>query len=254
MAQRLQGVPIVKGKDRYEAGMFSLQEVSGHKPGSGGMHDGDATRRAQPTVLFLLDDGFQHWRLYRDRDIVLIDAGDPFGNGRLLPKGRLREPLSALARADVIVLTKAGMDPAAEPDALIQKIRRYNDHAPVHASAHAPVCVMSPSGKKKPVAWLRGKRVFGFCGLGNPESFRKTLMASGSELGGFRVFRDHYQYRAEDIAALAAEARSSGSSWIVTTAKDMVRLGSLDLPENILIIEIEFSADRSFYEDVFAPG
>jgi tetraacyldisaccharide 4'-kinase len=93
MAERLKGVPIIKGSDRYEAGMFALQSL-------------DPQLSTLGSRLFILDDGFQHWKLSRDKDILLIDSGNPFGNRALLPLGKLREPLSAIERADIVVLTK----------------------------------------------------------------------------------------------------------------------------------------------------
>src|SRR3990172_6618152 len=96
MAERLSGIPIVKGGNRYEAGMFAVKELFGQSPQ---LPDG---------LLFLLDDGFQHRGLYRNKDVVLIDAGNPFGGGRLLPFGGFTEPITAIAHSNVLVLTKTG--------------------------------------------------------------------------------------------------------------------------------------------------
>lgn len=236
MAERLTGVPIVKGSDRYRAGLFALQYVSPEP----------STLKSQH--LFILDDGFQHWNLYRDRDILLIDSRNPFGNRKLFPAGRLREPLTSLERADVIMITKA----EREDPGLIAEIRRYNNCAPVFFSEHRVVAMRSGSGEMRPLDFLRGRKVFCFCGLADPESFRNTVAALGAEVAGMKSHRDHHRYCQQDLAEIVRECRSAGASWILTTDKDRVKLRNLDLPANILIIEIAFSAGQPFFESVFA--
>ena len=242
MAEKLKGVPVVKGSDRYESGKFALGELGNTAAGEG-------------PLLFILDDGFQHFRLARDKDIVLIDAGNPFGNGMLLPFGRLREPLKSLMRADVIVLTK--MEKTAhkrsrEPDDVIGELRKYNREAPVFLAAHTPVSMRLASGERRPLDLVSGKRLFAFCGLGNPGSFKRTIQSLGAELAGYNTYRDHYRYEQPDITRIKKEAGRCGAEWIVTTEKDIIKLSHLDLPENILIIEVEFSVEGDFYDQVFS--
>lgn len=242
MARRLSGVMIVKGPDRYTSGIFALDSIRRNTPAPG------------PGTLFLLDDGFQHFRLYRDMDIVLIDAEDPFGSNRLLPFGRLREPLPALERAQIIVITKSGMKmdgrgPGIEQT--INKVREYNTRAHLFIADHLPVSVADRDSNEHPVSILSGKKVFGFCGIGNPASFSKTLRDTGAAVTGFRHFRDHHRYTKADLTLLAQEAAALQCEWIVTTEKDIIKIEHLDLPENILIIKIEFSIDSSFYDRVF---
>ncbi|MDP2156152.1 MAG: tetraacyldisaccharide 4'-kinase [Nitrospirota bacterium] len=253
MAERLTGVPIVKGSDRYEAGRFALKEfniqssmfsVTGNREAG----SSQAPNPQPPIPIFILDDGFQHWKLYRERDIVLIDARNPFGSRKLFPLGRLREPLTALNRADVIMITKA----KREDPGLIAEIRWYNKRSPIFFSDHRIVAVKSGSGEKKQPDCLQGRKVFCFCGLADPESFRNTVTGSGAEIAGMKAYRDHHRYCQQDLAEIVKECRSSGASWIVTTDKDMVKLRNLDLPENILIIEIGFIAGRPFFDSVFA--
>jgi tetraacyldisaccharide 4'-kinase len=241
MAERLRGVLIVKGPDRFEAGMFALKAWEGKEVLSPSI-----LRR----VVYILDDGFQHWQLYRDRDIVLIDAGNPFGNRKLLPSGRLREPLSGLKRADVIAVTKS----AREDSGLVTEIRKFNRHAPIFFPVHRAVSVTLPSGEKKPPAWLHGRKVFCFCGLADPVSFRNTVSAAGAEVSGMKMFPDHHFYAQKDIAVIAQECSGSGAEWAITSEKDMAKIRALDLPENILIIEIAFTVDRPFFDSVFADG
>lgn len=247
MAERLTEVPIVKGSDRYEAGMFAIEAGNGQEPGKEDQAISLSSSADSPTV-FILDDGFQHWKLFRDRDIVLIDSRNPFGNRKLFPAGRLREPLTALNRADVIMITKAEREDAG----LAAEIRKYNKHAPIFFSVHRVVAVRSGSGEKKSPDCLRGMKVFCFCGLADPESFGNSVAASGAEVAGMKAYRDHHLYCQQDVAEIVKECGSSGASWIITTEKDFVKLRNLDLPENILIIEITFIADRPFFESVFA--
>jgi tetraacyldisaccharide 4'-kinase len=251
MAERLRGVPIVKGPDRHASGMFALQALDrGQREGSNDSHADQ--RNTMPSahcpVLFILDDGFQHWQLHRDKDVVLIDAGNPFGNRRLLPSGRLREPLRELKRADIIAITKADR----EDSGLIAEIRKYNAHAPVFFSGHRVVSLSFPSGEKQPPSWLRGKHVFCFCGLADPRSFRGTVAAAGADIAGMKIYPDHYPYTQQDIAAIIRECDRSGAGWVVTTGKDMAKMRDLDLPGNIIIIEIAFTAAQPFFDSVFA--
>jgi tetraacyldisaccharide 4'-kinase len=262
MAGRLKGIPIVKGSNRYESGIFAINELRNHQPSS--------------PFLFILDDGFQHWRLRRDKDIALIDAHNPFGNRRLLPFGRLREPLSSLARADVIVLTKprrtersenpyksphppfskGGQDGITDMQEsrinnIVQEIRKYNSRSPVFFAGHTPVSCRLQSGERKPLSWVSGRKSFGFCALGSPESFQRTLKSIGIEIAGFKTFRDHYRYRQTDMQRIKEEAERCGAEWIVTTEKDIIKTRNLNMPGKILIIEIEFSIGIDFYNEVF---
>jgi len=265
MAERLRGVPIVKGPDRFEAGMFALRawgmgrgarskelQKMGERQGAGSIDKNADQRNTMPhapcPMLFILDDGFQHWQLYRDRDIVLIDAGNPFGNRKLLPSGRLREPLTGLQRADVIAVTKSGR----EDSGLVAEIRKFNQHAPIFFPEHRAVSITLLSGEKKPPAWLHNRKVFCFCGLADPVSFRNTVSAAGAEVSGMKMYPDHHSYAQKDIAEIAQECSGSGAEWAITTGKDMAKIRDLDLPGNILIIEIAFTAGQPFFDSAFA--
>lgn len=243
MAETLKGVPVVKGADRYESGLFALQHL--------------ASNRSSPAAqyLFILDDGFQHWKLHRDKDVLLIDSGDPFGRRSLLPLGKLREPLTAMRRADIIVLTKCSVAPGMQRKGLvglIAEIKKYNRDAPVFTSSHTLVDARLHSGDIISPDRLRGRKVFGFCALGSPSSFGISLSGTGAVITGLRSFRDHHRYSRDDMARVIREAEQSGAEWIATTDKDMIKIRDLDLPGNILIIGIEFTADHGFYETVFA--
>lgn len=243
MAEKLKGIPIVKGSNRYESGMFTIKQL------------GTWNLELGTQLLFILDDGFQHWGLFRDKDIVLVDSNYKFGNWRLLPSGRLREPVSSLKRADIIVITKNEKSedkPKPEKSDLIKEIKQYNAEFPIFFAEHKPVSIRLLSGEGKPLSWVSGKKLFGFCALGSPESFRKTVQSTGAELTGFKGFRDHYRYRSGDMLKIKQEAEKSGAEWIVTTEKDIIKTRDIDLQKNILIIEIEFSVAEDFFEKVFS--
>lgn len=239
MAEKLKGVPVVKCADRYEGGMFAVRQLKSRIANH-------ASR-----LLFILDDGFQHWRLHRDKDILLIDAENPFGNRRLLPAGRLREPLEEIARAEGIIITRSDEQREESLQALEHEIRRHNSTAPIYRAVHVPTALEKHSGEILPAGAARGRKFFGFCAIGNPESFRKTIVTAGGRVEGLRYFRDHATYSQEDIERVGREAREAGADWIVTTEKDIIKLKNLDLPENIYILKIAFSVRGSFFEDVF---
>jgi tetraacyldisaccharide 4'-kinase len=243
MAEKLEDVPVVKGKNRYEAGMFALSSLPS----------------ALIPDLFVLDDGFQHWHLFRDKDVLLVDGINPFGNGRLLPIGSLREPVNATARADIIVITKTGKGLRNPGDmnrkgqeSLVGELRKYNTDAPIFFADHRPSVFTAASGDTFPLEWAKNRQIFGFCGIARPESFRETLLSAGADLKGFRGFRDHHRYTESDIGAIIKNAARCGAGWIVTTEKDIMRLRGMDLPENLVALGIDFNVDEKFYDEVFS--
>lgn len=252
MAEALRGVPIVKGNDRHEAGMYAIERLELER------------KNAEMRNLFILDDGFQHWALYRDVDILLIDGTNPFGNGKLFPMGVLREPLSAIARADVIVISRTDGKMHRSPledrevprssgeqlERLVQTVRRYSS-APLFSARHEPVEFVTPSGRAVPLVDAERKRIFGFCGIGNPRSFRDILHRIGGEVTGFIAYRDHYRYGEAELRQISQSAMKSGAEWIVTTEKDIMRLKRFPLPDNLLALRIEFRIDGAFYDAVF---
>ena len=205
MASKLQGIPVLKGANRYDAGIYS----------------GTLARQSNtaPPGLFILDDGFQHWRLKRDLDILLLSATDPFYLEKLIPVGSLREPPSAMKRADIIVVSKT-MD---IPETFEKEIRKYNPHAPIYPAWYEAGRVAAQgSGDSYPAEWLRGKEVFAFAGIGEPYSFRQSLEEAGAVIKGFMEFRDHHMFSESDINRIKKKAKGA---WIITTEKDIMRLG-----------------------------
>jgi tetraacyldisaccharide 4'-kinase len=205
-------------------------------------------KRVRPDI-FVLDDGFQHWRLHRDVDVLLIDALDPFGGGRLVPEGRLREPLDSLSRADVFVITR--WDPCIRTDAIESVLHARNHHAPVFRSRVVPRrWVDADSGAAFALADRKFTSVAAFCGLANPAAFWKTLDAVGAAVPVKWGFSDHHVYIASELRNLAARAAAAGAEALVTTEKDAMNLPAIccDLPVYYLEIEIEIDDGARFLD------
>ncbi len=226
LCRRETGVPIGVGANRYEAGK-ELLAVD---------HAG----------LLVLDDGFQHVQLERDFDLVLIDASNPFGGGYALPLGRLREPLESLARADAFILTRA--DEAPNTKGIESVLRRYNATAPVFRAHTVPRCWAGSGGATIGARELRAARTVAFCGLANPESFRRSLRREGIEPLDWHAYDDHHRYTPSEIRRLARHAADLGADILLTTAKDAVNLDA-DYPSiigsvKLYWLEIDIAIDR----------
>ena len=185
---------------------------------------------AEPHDVAILDDGFQHIRLRRDLDIVAVDATRPFGFGHCLPRGLLREPVSALGRAQAVVITRSDQ---VGPGVLSQIEARVRRHLPpvglvLHGS-HRPTGLLMLDGKGRSVESLKGRRCFAFCGLANPGAFYRTLADLGADLAATRDFADHHAYSRQDIAEMVSAATEAGAEWIVTTTKDFAKVASDEL-------------------------
>ncbi len=223
MANMLKNVPIVVCADRYAAGMKAVSEF-----------DAD---------VIVMDDGFQHRKLYRDVDFVLLDASRDSHSLRMFPRGTLREGFDALKRASLIGLTRSDQSPYTE--AWRGVVERY---APGCALVDirfevAGVVADCGRGEMQPAEWLAHRPVYAFCGLGNPDSFFDSLLSRQADIRGRKAFIDHHQYTGEDLKRMAMEARANGAECLVTTDKDAVKIleiSSIDLPIFVLRIEAQF--------------
>ena len=177
--------------------------------------------RFPETEILLLDDGFQHARLPRDVDIVLIDALDPFGRDEVVPAGRLREPLTALRRADLFVVTRCESDLRFE--AISGRLRRYNPEAPVFRS-RLSLYRWRDLRTGAALEELPENKVAAFCGLGNPQTFWNTLQLLGVDIVFRWTFDDHHTYKPVELRRLAEQARQNGAKMLVTTEKDLINL------------------------------
>lgn len=215
-ADRHPSVPVVVGADRHRAGTVAIG-------------------RFHPDIA-VLDDGFQHIRLKRDLNIVLIDAVDPFGSGTLFPAGILREPLTALRRADIALITKA--DKAVNIIKLKETIAQFTG-APIFSARYSPRDLMNvATGETQPLDLLAGRPVFAFAGIARPDSFISLLQTLGADISGTAVFPDHYSYTRSDLADLVRKADEGNSALLVTTEKDGVRLKDM-APEGVFAVRID---------------
>lgn len=203
LARKLPGVPVIASRKRFLAGMFAWKNFG--------------------TNFFLLDDGFQHLALKRDLDLVLIDAKVPFGNGRLLPQGPLREPIGELVRADGILLTRF-VSPSANRRTLGFLSARFPE-IPVYKAAHVPDKIVFPlANQVQEPGFLRGKRVLGFAGIARPDAFKESLLGLGADVVFFKGYPDHYRFKLDEIQALIHMKDKLGGQYLITSEKDWVRV------------------------------
>lgn len=204
LARQIAGVPIVVSR-RRTAGVALAIERCGAR-------------------CIVLDDGFQHLAIHRDLDLILFDARNPAGNGRLLPSGPLREPLSALRRAHAAILTRADRATPDRETLARSIIARHAGDIPVFTSRAAPRDLLAQDDTPLPLEALRGTRVVAFAGIARPGIFFEDLKALGATIVSGLRFSDHHRYSAHDRARIAEAAISGSASLIVTTEKDVARL------------------------------
>lgn len=231
LADALPDVPHIQNRDRVAAAKTAIQDF-------------------HPRLL-LLDDGFQHRRLARDLDIVLLDALEPFGFEHVFPRGTLREPLTGLRRAHVVCLSRADAIPGPQREALQIRVADLAPQAAWCELAHTASKLDNSRGESQPLETLANRRVAAFCGIGNPGGFRHTLMATGCELVAWREFPDHYAFTPGDQMALNQMALESKSDVIVCTQKDLVKLRTHQLgsvPLWAVSIEIQFLRGQAALE------
>lgn len=205
LEEMLPDVPHVQQADRVAAAKMAVEEFE--------------------CQCVIMDDGFQHRRLARDLDVVLIDALEPFGYGYLFPRGLLREPLSNLRRAEFVVLSRADQIPSAELDRIKEQVRRRAPAAKCIEVRHAPEGLLKHGDDRLRPVQFAGERIAAFCAIGNPKGFAKTLHDCGAHVVSFREFPDHHVFQADEIRELAAWGRSSGATMLVCTHKDLVKIG-----------------------------
>lgn len=204
LEQLLPDVPHLLNPDRVAAAMTAIEEFE--------------------CQLLILDDAFQHRRIHRDLDLVLIDSLEPFGFGHLLPRGLLREPPSSLQRAHVVALTRCDLAEPAEKQRILDTVTKFAPDAVIVELAHRPKYWLAWPDRQMPLESLAGVRVAAFCGIGNPDGFRGTLQKLDCNVVGFRAFADHYPYGRTDLESLAEWARRLRAEAIVCTQKDLVKI------------------------------
>jgi tetraacyldisaccharide 4'-kinase len=225
LARACGGVPVIVNPDRVA---------------------GATTAIAQGARVLVLDDGFQHRRLARDLDIVAIDATLPFGYGRLLPAGLLREPMTGLSRAQAVVITRSDL---VRPDQLAEierTLRQVNPSLVIARAIHAPTLVPLSNNQHMSLADLAGRRVYAFCGIGNPKAFFEILTRLGADLVGSMAFDDHHACTQVDIQGIGQEAEAAKADLILTTEKNWLSLEPAlfdgKVPVGYLEIQMELTA------------
>ncbi len=222
------GVCVVVDRDRVHAGTYAIKNFGAD--------------------VIILDDGMQYLPLRGSLNLLLVDKTNPFGNGNLLPRGILREPIRHLSRGDFIFLTKSDGVPAPE---LIAKIRENNPKAEIIECTHEPkrLCPVF-DGENMELSELAGKRVATFSGIATPEKFEEFIRRYGAKISYNRRFLDHHSFTSEDIAEVFDGATAAKAELIVTTEKDMVRLArdlKPPIPLYYLRLEIEILSDKETF-------
>jgi tetraacyldisaccharide 4'-kinase len=226
------GVPHLQGPDRAASAQRACREHGSR--------------------VLILDDGFQHRRLSRTLDIVLVDALNPWGYGRLLPRGLLREPMSSLRRADLIVITRADQCTAEQKQQIVARIKAYRPGKPCVEAAFRPVHFVNTVGEVQPLDALQGVRAVAFCGIANPDGFVKTLTDLRLDVVAQRRFPDHHHYTADDLASLQRLGTHHSAAAFVATQKDLVKIDAPDLdgrPVYALQIGTQILTGREQLED-----
>ncbi len=209
LEENLPDVPHLQGRDRVALAETAVEELE--------------------SEVAVLDDGFQHRRLHRDLDIVLLDATRPIDREYLFPRGTLREPVASLHRAGAIVLTRCDQVEATEVVRQREWLQRFPE-IPIATTTHSPLELVGSDGHSASLEDLRGRPIGGFCGIGNPTAFRRTLEDLGGKVVEFRTFDDHHAYTRADVDDLARWAEKlPADAVIATTQKDFVKLRIPDL-------------------------
>lgn len=235
LARNLPGVIVLVDKNRVKAGAYAIKKFG--------------------CDTLVLDDGFQYLPLKGRLNLLLVDKTNPFGNGHLLPRGILREPIKHLKRASYVFLTKSNgqRDPELE-----RLITQHNPDVDIIECAHRPqylqrfgACAQVAT-EREPLSFLKGRRVFAFSGIATPESFEKFLRDLGANLVGRERFLDHYRFDEEDISELFVMAQRKGAECLVTTEKDAVRIREnlpCPLPLYYLRLEIEILRGAADFDE-----
>ncbi len=236
LRENLKDVPTLLGRDRVQNAKKAIKD-----------HDVDC---------LILDDGFQHLSIKRDLDIVVIDSLNPFAEEVLIPRGTLREPLKNLSRADLFVLSHCSLNDEDTLKSIYEKLNHINADIPVCESIHKPVNIESiKDNSLLEPEWLKGKKIYGLCAIGNPESFASTLRELGADVIRLRVFHDHHSYTQVELDGVITEAKTLGTDAIVVTQKDVVKIRNKNINDaNILSLKVELQITKGmeFFDEAMA--
>ena len=230
LASNLKDVIVLVDKDRVKSGRYAIEKFG--------------------CDTLLLDDGFQYWKLAgRRRDIVLIDCQLPFGNGHMLPRGILREPVAHLSRASTIFITKSDGKTAA----LRARIAKHNPGAAIIECIHSPLYFEDVfTGERHGLEYLLQKKVASFSGIAQPESFEQSLVQLGAELVYAKRFADHHRFTQQEVLNAINRSKKRQAQVILTTQKDAVRFPKIDrrdLPILFMRVEIKILSGAKDFHD-----
>ena len=241
MAKTLPGIPVVIGKERAITGNFAVDKLEAQ--------------------VIIMDDGYQHWQLYRDLDVVLVDTLNMFGNGSLLPRGTLREPLKNLDRAGLFLLTKSDQSSSISRDTLCDTLHKYNPQAPIIESMHRPCNYVEIADwykgiktQRLPLEELKGQSVMVFSAIGNPSSFEQTLTKEGLNILEAIRYPDHHDYGMVEMQYIMDRAVNKKVKALVTTAKDAVKIPTefiyfeREVPLYVLNMEIQITSGQEEFQ------
>lgn len=247
MAKTLPGIPVVIGKDREVTGQYAVDKLGAQ--------------------VIIMDDGYQHWQLKRDLDIVLVDTLSCFGNGSVLPRGTLREPLEDLDRASMILLTKTDQSSLLSRTQLCDVINHYNQHAPVIGSIHHPLNFVEIADwykdihvNVKDLSELKGQKVMVFSAIGNPSSFEQTLASCGLDILEAIRYPDHHDYGMLEMQYISERAKELKAVALITTGKDAVKIPTefiyfnRDIPLFILNMDIMINDNNEVFTDMITKA
>lgn len=228
LARRLKNIPVLVGADRHELGRYAMKRF--------------------PIDVIILDDGFQHISLKRELDVLLVDGEKGFGNGYLIPRGPLREPLSGIKRAGVVLINKA----SAKSGGISEHIRKIHPEPPLIKSSYKAERLVSLwSGEQAGLGRLSGGKVMALSAIADPSSFLNLLSSLVGEIVSDVSFPDHYSYTSGDLKDIMKKARAAGAGFIVTTEKDAVKLEQLEAMTDIPIYCLEIGLDMHGNEERF---
>ncbi|MBE6106213.1 tetraacyldisaccharide 4'-kinase [Anaerovibrio lipolyticus] len=246
LAKHLPEVPVLIGRDRYKTGQYAIEHFGAE--------------------VAILDDGFQHWKLARDLDVVLIDSVNLFGNGHVLPRGTLREPITHLERADVCLMTKVDQGLPGFKKYIRDQIAKYGSNPTVVESIHHPQSCIELCDWKRNVASegmsisaIKDKKVVALSAIGNPASFEQTVASAGAEIIESFRFPDHHEYTQEEMVDAMEQAVRQGAEAIITTEKDAVKLpmeflaavpDEKQIPVLILTVEVVLQNGKDEFEEM----
>lgn len=242
LAKHLPNVPVLIGAERAVTGRYAIKHFGAE--------------------VAILDDGYQHWQLSRDMDILLVDAVNVFGNGYILPRGTLRESISHISRANVCLITKIDQAETGAGEYIRETVHKYNENAHIVESIHQPRCLMpiadwfeDLSGEGVSVEEIDGRKIMAVSAIGNPASFERTLKSLGAQIIESLRYPDHHEYTMAEMQDVLQQAEALGAEAIVVTEKDAVKIpaevakANWSIPVFVICVEVKFQVGGDEFKE-----